>query len=252
MSAPDLRFRTVDPQPWRDKLRCLDLPACKGRPRPQPRFVIDGWAPIGVTGALTGIGGRGKTTVAQTCASCIQLGIDWFGCIVQPRPAVMWFGEESIDDIEARQHDINAYYRADFTDQADLHLVSLKGEDCTLFAIGNDKSGAVHTTPLFDTFREMVLDVRAGFVALDHWGLIVAGPEGDRHATGTVINLLSGIAEAADGFILVLQHPSRAAESEYSGNTGFYGGVRALWHMKDGKTDDERVLRRSKGQQGRN
>jgi hypothetical protein len=83
-------------------------------------------------------------------------------------------------------------------------------------------------------------------IGFDHWGLMCSGPESDRHATGTAINRLAGIAADVDGAFVVLQHPSKAAGSTYSGNSGFEGGVRALWHIDTGQEADERVLKLEK------
>jgi RecA-family ATPase len=230
---------------WRSVLHPLDLPALAGRSRPERQFIIAGWAPSRTAIAVTGLGGRGKTTIIQTAATCVAAGLHFFGQSSQHRPAIMFFGEEDSEDVHARQYDINAYYGLDFMDEKNLYLFPRKGQDNTLFTI-ETKSALVKTTPFFQLVRECCLDIKPGIIGFDHWGLMCSGPEGDRHATGTAINHLAGIAADVDGTFIVLQHPSKAAGSTYSGNTGFEGGVRALWHIDIGQEADERVLKLEK------
>jgi AAA domain len=160
----------------------------------------------------------------------VYLGTPFFEHATVRRNAVLISGEESEQDLEIRQWDINDYYRLDCTEQEGLHLVSLKGQDMTCFYIS--KAGTVATTPMWKAIREQILDVKAGIAFLDHYGLMVAGPEGDRHATGTVMSYFGGLAEDARGAVVFAQHPSRASASDYSGNSGFYGGVRCMWKIE--------------------
>ena len=108
---------------WRSKVRCLDLPSYLHAARPVRRFLIERWAPIGSTVALTGRGGRGKTTILQTAATCVQQGLAWCGRPVLQRPAVVIFGEESPDDILIRQFDINDYLGIGFASQTSLIIL---------------------------------------------------------------------------------------------------------------------------------
>ena len=183
---------------WRELLHPLDLPSLSGLSRPQRKFIVAGWAPARTAIAVTGLGGRGKTTIVQTAATCVAAGLPFFGQSTEHRPGVMFFGEEDGEDVHARQYDINTYYGLDFMYQANLYLFPRKGHDNTLFTI-DAKSGVVKTTPFFQVVRECCLDVKPGMIGFDHWGLMCSGPEGDRHATGTAINHLAGIAADVDG-----------------------------------------------------
>jgi RecA-family ATPase len=236
--VPEPAARTPE-NAWRGVLHPLDLPSLSGLSRPQRKFIVAGWAPARTTIAVTGLGGRGKTTIVQTAATCVAAGLHFFGQSTDHRPGVMFFGEDDGEDVHARQYDINEYYGLDLLDQANLYLFPRKGHDNTLFTI-DAKSGVVKTTPFFQAVRECCLDVKPGMIGFDHWGLMCSGPESDRHATGTAINHLAWIAADVDGAFVVLQHPSKAAGSTYSGNSGFEGGVRALWHIATGKEADAR------------
>lgn len=152
-------------------------------------------------------------------------------------------GEESTEDLEIRQHDINEHYRLNSHDlDGHLELISRRGHDMTCFVI-SPRSGLVETTDEWKLLREIILDMKSGLTVIDHWGLIVSGTEGDRHATGNIMSILGGLTEEAGGAIIINQHPSRREEAIYSGNSGFEGGVRSLWHIKSVAGDDTKKKR---------
>lgn len=215
--------------------RPMAWPGLIGRDPPRRDWVVDHWAPAGVGSLLAGRGGIGKTLLSQALGTCIALGLDYFAPIAKPRRVLIWAGEDDHDELWRRQLDICAWLGKDFADlEGNLIVQAYSGEDITLAA---QVYGALAPTPTLKMLAEQIGDYRADYVFLDSIARIYGGNENDRHQVTTFMAWLTQACSGA-GFCL-LGHPSKAPNSEFSGNTAWEASARARLYLGDKLPDAE-------------
>jgi hypothetical protein len=213
---------------------------------PPPRdWAISHWLGMAHVTLLAGIGGVGKTLLAQMMASALALGSAFIDEIPRPRKVLMWAAEDDHDEIWRRQVDIATHLGVGLEAFAvNLMIESFADRDCTLMDV--DLSGRLARTAMLEELEAQIADYAAEIVILDNAARLFAGKENDR---GQVTRFMTALNSAArrgcmEGerapAILLLAHPGRAMGSEYSGSSAWENAARARMFLSDRKPDERR------------
>lgn len=197
---------------------------------PLPReWAINHWLGMGHVTLLAGAGGLGKTSVAQVLGSCVALGRDYLDTVPQERRVLMWAGEDDEDELWRRQLSIGAAIKAElpeFHDRFILH--SYDGEDIELCCM---RDGVFAASPMAKELAEQIGDYRAEVVILDNVARLYGCNENDRHQVTSFIAMLTQAARPTGAGVLLLGHPAKGPQSEYSGSTAWEGSVRSRLYL---------------------
>ncbi len=205
----------------------------EGREPPARKWVVPHWIPDEHLTLVAGGGGVGKSLLAQHIATSVALGKTYIEPTA-PRAVLFWAGEDDESELWRRQRPICEFFGASLSDLAGkLHLHSYAGQDITLMS---PVYGQLQPTSLLDELRRQVHDYGARFVILDNIARLFGGNENDRHAVTTFCALVQGAC--APAAVLLIGHPAKAAQSEFSGSTAWEGAVRARLFMGYRPPDD--------------
>jgi len=243
--APPTDAPPTDAPPAR-QLRYLDIVHLV-RPAPARRWVVQNLVPMANVTLLSGDGGVGKTLLAQQLAVATVLGRDWLGMMPTPGPVMLVSAEDDAAEIHFRLDRIASHYGAGFDELADLHIVTLVGEESAL-AI-TTPSGLIKPTALFEAVAREAERIKPVWIGFDTAADMFVVEERDRSQARQCVNLLRGLAVRVDCAALLLSHPSRAGMREgdgQSGSTAWNNSVRSrlyLYRPEEGEAEaDVRVL----------
>lgn len=211
-------------------------------PPPPRRWVLEGWIPRGAVTALSGMGGTGKSLIAQQLATAVAHGLPFLSIATTRGPVLGLFAEDDADELRRRHIGIARHY-APTEPGAGLFIDARAGLDNTLAVF--EKSGRIKPTEVFKAFKAEAERIRPVLVLVDNIAQTFAGSEIDRHQVTAFCNLLTAIAQAADCGVLLLGHVAKGDGSEYSGSTAWDAAVRARLFLSRGD-DGVLTLQKSK------
>lgn len=217
--------RKAEPElPKRQPMNWLDL--AKKSP-PVRKWRISHWLTSGPT-LLAGRGGIGKTLIAQTIATALALGKRFLDDVHDAETVLFWACEDDHDELWRRQVAINKFFEVDMSDLSGKLIIEPRlGLDNTLFATSY---GAPTWTPLRGELSAQLRDYGASVLFLDNIGQTFGGKENDRHHVTTFCNGLAGLGDESTSIVL-MGHPAKANDSEFSGSTAWENAVRMRWLM---------------------
>jgi AAA domain len=207
--------------PERQALKWAELAE---RTPPERPWLISHWLSTGAT-LLAGSGGVGKSLLAQTIATALALGHPFIDAIAQPQCVLFWACEDDHDELWRRQIAICSLF--------DCKLAELTGRLIIEPRLGRDNSlfvpvyGTPMWTPVKEELTEQVKDYRAQVLILDNIGQTYGCSENDRHAVTVYVNGCGVLAAST----LLLGHPAKAENSEFSGSTAWENAVRMRWYL---------------------
>jgi RecA-family ATPase len=210
-------------------------------PVPEQEWGVFGRYPLHQTALLSGEGAAGKSTLQlQLCAAHV-LGADWLGTLPEQGPALFIDAEDDGNLIHRRLTHILAHYGKTFEDliRGGLLAVSLAGHDAVLAA--PTRSGKIEPTNLYNQLLKDVADIRPKLISIASSANVFAGAENDRSQVQQFISLLTRIAIAANGYTVLIAHPSITGintDSGLSGNTAWHNSVRARAYLKSIKPEN--------------
>lgn len=207
------------------------------REPPAREWVIDHWYGMGHVTLLAGAGGLGKTSVAQAMGSCIAQHRDYLDNVGRARKVLMWACEDDAEELWRRQIAIATALNiplADFEDR--FILMPYDGEDVELCHLAD---GVVSYSPMLKTLTEQIGDYGAEAVILDNIARLYGCNENDRHQVTSFIATLTRAARPTRAGIMLLGHPAKGPQSEYSGSTAWEGAVRARLYLGRQLPDQE-------------
>lgn len=222
----------------------VDFSDLDTNPPPSRCWCWHDWIPQGTVTLLAGVGGVGKTLLAQQVANAVNLGVTLFGSEVSRGPVCGLFSEDDADELRRRQARILRWMRRTSAYSSEgLHLVARVGFDNALVAFGADRR--IQRTELLYSLIRLAESTAARLVVVDNIAQVFAGSENDRHEVSAFCGALAEICNRTGAAVLLIGHPAKAAGSEYSGSTAWEAAVRSRLFL-DRREDGLLELRRAK------
>jgi RecA-family ATPase len=245
-----------------DRVVGINPRTLEGLQIPTRRFVVPHWIPIQRATGFYGPGGIGKTTLMQMLCTSAALDpakfpkVNWLGLPVQRCRSILLFCEDDVDEMHARQEEINRAYGCSFDHLGDMVLwLPRLGTDSTLITF---EDGRACRTPFFHELLTIIKAHRAQLVIWDTLTDVFGGSEIDRgQARRFVQEGPAYVAREIDGSVICCAHPSLTGlktGTGSSGSTGWDGAFRSRLYLSSPKEDDsgetpdtdERILTRVK------
>lgn len=223
----ELPAQTVDAtaKPYRLVMRWTELE--QGKPADR-LWRISHWLTTGPT-LLAGIGGIGKTLIAQTIATALAIGKNFIDQVEESSTVLFWACEDEHDELWRRQIAICNYFG--------ISMKDLEGKLVIAPRLGNENSlytlvfGRPAWTPLRDELRDQIGDYKADTLFLDNIAQTYGANENDRHHVTSFVNGLIGLVPDRPFSPVLMGHPSRGLGSEFSGSSAWENAVRMRWYM---------------------
>ena len=236
-----------------DDLAWVDPATIQGPP-PEREWIVEGWLPAGKVTSLYGAGGVGKSLLAQQLQTALALGEPFLGLPTTPCRSAAIYCEDDDDELHRRQVDLCSHYGAGMDAIGDMRWLARIGEKN---ALGTLHHGVMRQTRFFDAVRRGVQQTGAKLLILDNVAQLFSGNENDREAVTHFVNDLHAMAKETGAAILLLGHPGKADDSQYSGSTAWDNAVRSRWILHRTPAEagepadmDKRVLRKAKANYG--
>lgn len=219
--------------PQRKPMRWAEL---EEQQPPERIWRLSHWLSAGPT-LFAGRGGTGKSLVAQTLATALVLGQNYLDEIAEPLRVLLWACEDDHDELWRRQVGICSYFGIPLSRLDGLLMIEPRiGCDNTLFA---PVYGTPQWTSLRDELRDQMNDYHADVLILDNTSHTYGCNENSRHEVTTFVNGLCGLVNDRQVSQLILSHPAKAGDSEFSGSTAWENAVRMRWFMGATLPDQE-------------
>ena len=218
----------------------LDWSILESLSPPERLWALEHWVPMRAVTLLAGVGGIGKSLIAQAMGSCLALRREYIDWPPQQRRVLAWFCEDDSDELWRRQLPIARLLEVPLSAFGDFTALSYDGRDVELAGITEQR---LSPSSMFIELREQIGDYKADVVFLDNIARLFGGNENDRHQVTTFIAWLTNAARPTGAAIVLLGHPGKAQGSEYSGSTAWEGAVRARLflgrELPDAKQDQD-------------
>lgn len=186
------------------------------------------WLSVGPT-LFAGRGGTGKSLVAQTIATALVLARSYIDDIESTLKVLAWFCEDDHDELWRRQVAICGYFGVPLSAlEGKLIIEPRLGCENTLFC---PVFGTPAWTPLRDELRSQMQDYGADVLIADNTSQLFGCNENDRHHVTSFVNGMVGLVPERPVSQLILSHPAKAGDSEFSGSTAWENSVRMRWFM---------------------
>lgn len=202
-------------------------------PAPAQEWTVKDLIPARQVCLFTGHGGTGKSTLGLHLAAAHALGRAWLNFDATPGPAFFIDAEDDLDTLHRRLDSILELYGAELTgDLANLHILSLTGKDAVLATC--DRNGLVHPTPLYEQIRNKATEIKPVQIVIGPAAMMFGGNEIVRTQVMQFLNLMTGLALASGGSVILIAHPSRKGmedEDGLSGSTQWHNGVRSRLYL---------------------
>jgi RecA-family ATPase len=229
---------------------------------PQQVWTVTDLIPANEVCLFSGYGGGGKSTLGLQLAGAHARGMNWLGAIPEQGPAFFIDAEDHIAVVHRRLAAITRLYGCSYQDLIDggLHILSLHGKPAVMATADHD--GVVKPTELYLRILQEARALKPVQIIIAPSSHVYSGSEIDRSQVTQFVSLLSQLAAACGGSVILISHPSltgMANQSGISGSTGWHNAVRARMYLetlKNGDGADQqpehelRVLRFLKNQYG--
>jgi RecA-family ATPase len=237
-----------------EPLNPIDPSTFDGKPIPERQWVVRDWVPMTRVTGLYGLGGEGKTLLAQMLATACAGGKTWLGLSTRRCRSLLLFCEDDAEEMQRRQEAINDHYGCDFADLGAIRWLPRLGHDNVLMTF---EAGRGSLTPLFDKLYRAAADHSAELIIADTLTDVFSGTENDRGQARAFVQMaLGGLARLTGAAVLALAHPSLTGVNSgtgSSGTTGWIGTFRSHLYLAAPKSEeseprdpDARVLMRGK------
>jgi hypothetical protein len=212
-------------EPYRRVMRWTELE--QGKPADR-LWRISHWLTTGPT-LLAGVGGIGKTLIAQTIATALAIGKNFIDQVEESSTVLFWACEDEHDELWRRQIAICDYFGISMTELEGKLIISPRlGDENSLYTL---VFGRPAWTPLRDELRDQLGDYKADTLFLDNIAQTYGANENDRHHVTSFVNGIIGLVPDRACSHVLLGHPSRGLGSEFSGSSAWENAVRMRWYM---------------------
>lgn len=194
-------------------------------------WIVKDWIPRGSLTLLAGRGGIGKTLVTQQLSIAVAHGLDWLGIEVKKGPVIGLFCEDDEAELLNRAHRMfirSAVAPANYEDN--LYLSARAGMQNLLVVFSRDAS--LKPSGLLAEIEAHCVQNKPILLVLDNVAQMFGGDENNRYQVTAFCNALTKIATDHNCAVVLLSHPAKAEESQYSGSTAWEAAVRMRLHMK--------------------
>jgi RecA-family ATPase len=221
-------------------IKWVDMSNWDYEPVPQQKWAVLNRVPLRQTALFSGEGAAGKSTLQLQLSVAHVLGKDWLGTLPEPGAAFFIDAEDDEDVMHWRLAAIAEHYGTTFSEliSKGLRPLTLAGQDAVLAAAG--KGGKMEPTTLYKQLLEAAGDIKPKMIGIASSANVYAGSEIDRSQVQQFISLLTRMAIAAEGSVVLISHPSLtgiATDTGLSGNTQWHNSVRARFYMKSMKPE---------------
>jgi hypothetical protein len=229
----------------------IDLAALANRAPQRPQFVLADWLPIGYATLFAGHGGVGKSAIALHAATCVAMGLPFFGIQAERRRVLYLSCEDRERILHWRLAHICAWLGLNMAELAGhLDVLDLVGHDTVLWE--RDPRTGYTVTPALDRLATRIERTRAQVLVVDGVSDAFGGNENARTEVKRFVNRLLAQIPADDGAVLFLGHINKPSASDpntsegYSGSTQWHNAVRARWYLYPETEKDEDDKKRAR------
>jgi RecA-family ATPase len=229
-----------DKEPKREPLPFINIAAWDDEPVPQQDWAVPDRIPLRQCTPFSGEGASGKSTIQLHLSAAHVLGKDWLGSLPEPGPAIFVDAEDDKQVIHRRLAAVANHFQVTFKElaTAGLHLLSFAGKDAVLATFS--RNGKIEATALYRQILEAAGDIKPKMIGIASSANVFAGSEIDRSQVQQFVSLLTAVAIAANGSIVLISHPSLEgikSDTGLSGSTQWHNSVRARFYLKGVKPD---------------
>ncbi|WP_170592143.1 AAA family ATPase [Ruegeria arenilitoris] len=207
-------------------------------------FVVPSWVPRGCLTTLYGAGGTGKTSLMLTTAVRLAVGRPVFNELPQPPAKVIFFSSEDGQKHTGRRLkaiisrlglDVDEFE----TLKENLRLPNVERVEMSLVkeAFGKDKRAAIVPSAFYHALAMSIEKEKPDVVILDPLSDLFELNENDRMQVSSFLRLLHNLALDQNISIILIGHPGKSDDSEYSGSTAWNNKSRyRIWAKLDRDT----------------
>jgi RecA-family ATPase len=241
-------LRTISPTRW------------TGRLAPDREWMIDGLCVRKTTCLFSGVGGIGKSLLAQQLMTACATGKQWLGRSVAHCKAFALFAEDPEEEVWRRQDGVGRHYTIEHGDLDDIDMMTLNELDSPVLYTASQKDPAGHMTQLWMQIEAFIRERGHQLVVLDNVNAIFGGNANYPEQVRPFLQNLNRLARDIDGLVLLIQHPSASGEADslaQAGSRVWRNTVRSQIIMQipkdeeEAEPSDDRVIRIGKNNYGR-
>ena len=229
VSAPHIVPPEDAPSTNVPKHNYLQWQALAGLEPPKFNWLLDHWLSWHPT-LLAGRGGIGKSLLAQQLGTALACGLPTGCAAAEPVRVLYWACEDDHDQLWRRQDMICRSLKIGFDALTNWHVDARYGLENTLLTT---EFGRPMWAPQIELLREQVGDWRADVLLLDNIGHTFGANENVRHDVTLFLNGIAGLVTDRPFCPIMLGHPSKSPDSQYSGSTAWENAVRMRWYLDD-------------------
>jgi RecA-family ATPase len=232
------KFGQEEEETWEDAaqpLPFIDMHKWDEELPPAREWAVLDRFPLRQAALLSGEGAAGKSIVQLHLCAAHALARDWLHTLPEPGPAMFIDAEDEAAELHRRLANILDHYSATFADviKGGLHIMSLAGQDAVLAA--PNRTGKIEPTALFKRLLQAASDFKPKMIGIASSANVYAGSEIDRAQVQQFLSLMTKLAIAANGAVVLVTHPSLTginSDSGLSGSTAWHNSVRARAYMR--------------------
>ncbi len=211
-----------------------------------PEFLIPGWLPRGILTSFYGRDGIGKSFLAMHMLVSIAIGRCPFRSKPKCKPLKVLFisaedpEAEILKRLKAILEDLKLTKRERRLLEENFSMPNMISADVRLVHFDrNLRSQRMSMTESKFTreLRKRIKENKPDVLCLDPISDIFGDNENERNKVAEFLRMLNQIADQHQIAIILVGHPSRAEESEYSGSGAWSSKVRSRWLFK--REDDQ-------------
>ena len=203
--------------------------ALDGLEPPPFDWLLDHWLSWHPT-LLAGRGGIGKSLLVQQVGTQLALGLPTWCAATKPVKVLYWACEDDHDQLWRRQAMICNKLGMPMSGLENFRVDARYGMENTLLST---EFGRPMWTPTIELLRQQVNDLGVDVLLLDNIGHTFGANENVRHDVTLFLNGIAGLVTGRRFCPILLGHPSKAINSEYSGSTAWENAVRMRWYLDD-------------------